>query len=249
MYYTIFKEETLLFFSVIIPIYSVESFIKEVVDSVLKQDFEDFELILVDDGSPDNCGKICDEFSYKDSRIKVIHKKNGGLGSARNAGIAEAKGNYIYMLDGDDRLIEGVLKKVYKVCQNNNWPDIIAANEHTYTDWNVSYKRKEKRKLSCLSGLDELKEALAISSYVSDNFYKKDFLHRANKGFTEKKMVSEDNEWHLYNVAHASSIIVAEGSFYYHYEMRPGSQMNDFKPEFYFNTLETWFQIDRKSVM
>lgn len=89
-------------FSVIVPIYRVEKYLNKCVDSVLCQTFDDFELILVDDGSPDRCGQICDSYAYADSRIKVVHKNNGGLSSARNAGLDIATGKYIIFLDSDD---------------------------------------------------------------------------------------------------------------------------------------------------
>lgn len=88
--------------SIIVPIYKVEEFLEECVESILKQEFKDYELILVDDGSPDNCGKICDNYAELDNRIKVIHKKNGGLSSARNAGKEVAKGKYLSFIDSDD---------------------------------------------------------------------------------------------------------------------------------------------------
>ena len=92
----------MLLFSIIVPVYKAEKYISECVDSVLAQTFEDFELILADDGSPDRCPEICDEYAKKDSRIKVIHKENGGASSARNSGIDAACGEYIIFLDSDD---------------------------------------------------------------------------------------------------------------------------------------------------
>lgn len=89
-------------FSIIVPVYKAEKYISECVDSVLAQTFENFELILADDGSPDRCPEICDEYAKKDSRIKVIHKENGGASSARNSGIDAACGEYIIFLDSDD---------------------------------------------------------------------------------------------------------------------------------------------------
>lgn len=89
-------------FSIIIPIYKVEKYLNQCVDSVLNQTFGDFELILVDDGSPDKCGQICDSYESADSRIKVVHKNNGGLSSARNAGLDIAIGKYVIFLDSDD---------------------------------------------------------------------------------------------------------------------------------------------------
>ena len=84
--------------SIIIPVYKVEKYLARCVDSVLSQTFSDFELILVDDGSPDKSPELCDEYAKKDSRVKVIHKKNGGLSSARNAGLEVCKGEYIFFI-------------------------------------------------------------------------------------------------------------------------------------------------------
>ena len=94
-----------MFFSVIVPIYKVEEYLPTCIESVLNQTFSDFELILVDDGSPDTCPQICEDYAAKDSRIRVVHKQNGGLTSARQAGIRVAQGDYVYNLDSDD-LIE-----------------------------------------------------------------------------------------------------------------------------------------------
>lgn len=89
-------------FSIIVPIYNVEKYLRCCVDSVLAENFADYEMILVDDGSPDGCGKICDEYAGKYPHIKVIHQENGGLSDARNAGIRAAKGDYLIFLDSDD---------------------------------------------------------------------------------------------------------------------------------------------------
>lgn len=99
-------------FSVVIPIYKVEAYLSYCIESVLNQTYPDFELILVDDGSPDGCPKICDAYAQKDSRVRVIHKENGGLVSARIAGVTESAGSYICCLDGDDWLREDCLEKV-----------------------------------------------------------------------------------------------------------------------------------------
>lgn len=88
--------------SIIVPVYNVEKYLNCCIESILNQSFTDFELILVDDGSPDSCGKICDDYAKKDARIKVIHKVNGGLSSARNAGLDIAQGEYISFIDSDD---------------------------------------------------------------------------------------------------------------------------------------------------
>jgi len=104
-------------FSVIVPIYKVEKYLKNCIESVLNQTFGDFELILVDDGSPDSCPAICDEYAQKDSRVKVIHKENGGLASARQAGIKIAEGDYVYSLDSDDSIVRDTLFCVNEIIE------------------------------------------------------------------------------------------------------------------------------------
>ena len=109
-----------MFFSVIVPVYRVEKYLPACIESVLNQTFSDFELILVDDGSPDSCPEICNEYKEKDSRIKVVHKENGGLASARRAGIKIATGEYVFNLDSDD-LIEGdTLECAYNIINDTN---------------------------------------------------------------------------------------------------------------------------------
>ncbi len=105
--------------SVIVPIYNVEKYIRKCIDSIINQTYINLEIILVDDGSPDNCGEICDEYAKKDNRIKVIHKQNGGLSSSRNAGLDIAKGEYISFIDSDDYVAENFIEKLYDVCIKN----------------------------------------------------------------------------------------------------------------------------------
>jgi glycosyltransferase involved in cell wall biosynthesis len=106
--------------SIIVPVYNVEPYLKDCVSSILAQSFKDFEIILVNDGSIDRSGDICDEFSKQYSNIKVIHQPYGGVSSARNAGIAAAKGNFIGFVDGDDRIDRGMYGELYKLCMETN---------------------------------------------------------------------------------------------------------------------------------
>ncbi|MCD8236258.1 MAG: glycosyltransferase [Prevotellaceae bacterium] len=95
------------YISVIIPVYNAESCLNRCIDSILVQTFADFELLLIDDGSKDNSGRICDEYAEKDSRVRVFHKENGGVSSARNMGLDNARGEWITFVDADDRLVDG----------------------------------------------------------------------------------------------------------------------------------------------
>lgn len=101
--------------SIIIPIYKVEPYLHKCINSILAQTFADFELILVDDGSPDKCGEICDEYAKRDTRIKVIHKENGGVSAARNAGLEIAQGEYIGFVDSDDYIEKDMYEILYKL--------------------------------------------------------------------------------------------------------------------------------------
>ena len=103
--------------SVIIPVYKVEAYLTACVESVLAQTYRNFEIILVDDGSPDNCPQMCDELAARDSRIRVIHKENGGLSSARNTGIDAARGDYLAFLDSDDLWTPLFLERLYRAVE------------------------------------------------------------------------------------------------------------------------------------
>ncbi len=106
--------------SVIVPVYKVEPYLRQCIDSILAQKYTDFELILVDDGSPDNCGRICDEYAKQDDRIRVIHQENQGLSAARNAGIDIAKGEYLTFIDSDDFVSQAYLKCMWQIVTERN---------------------------------------------------------------------------------------------------------------------------------
>ncbi len=111
--------------SIIVPVYKVEKYLSRCIDSILSQSFADFELLLIDDGSPDDCGRICDDYSEKDGRIIVFHKENGGVSSARNVGIEKARGDYLVFIDSDDYIAEDYLSLIMAhdedlVCQTAN---------------------------------------------------------------------------------------------------------------------------------
>ena len=134
--------------SVIIPVYNVEEYLRECIDSVLNQTFSDFEVILVNDGSTDSSGEICDEYVEKDERVTVIHQKNGGLSVARNIGLSEANGKYVYFLDSDDYISENALKTLLDIAENDN-SDIVFFDAVSFADtedFTVSqnYIRKNK---------------------------------------------------------------------------------------------------------
>lgn len=127
--------------SVITPVYKVEDYIRKCIDSILNQTFTDFELFIVDDGSPDSCGRIADQYAEQDERIHVIHKENGGAPSARNAGIAQAKGEFLYFPDSDDWLEPTYLQELYDLAVKTNAQLVTSGYTMEYheNDKNQSY--------------------------------------------------------------------------------------------------------------
>ena len=124
--------------SIIIPVYNVEKYLRKCIDSVLEQTYKNIEVILVDDGSTDNCGKICDEYLLKDGRIKVIHKENGGLSDARNKGIDASNGKYIMFVDSDDYVDKDMIKLLYNSLINSGADMSICRFVHVDEAGNVT---------------------------------------------------------------------------------------------------------------
>lgn len=171
--------------SVIIPVYNVEEYLCECIDSVINQTYKNLEIILVDDGSTDSSGKICDEYKENDSRVSVIHQKNGGLSVARNTGLSKSNGVYIYFLDSDDYTADNALETLIEIAQSNN-SDIVFFDAVSFADTDdftvkQNYIRKKKYKTdsgyNVFSLLTKNKE---FHSAVPLLFLKKDLL-KSNK--------------------------------------------------------------------
>ncbi len=218
------------FFSLIIPVYRVESYLSKCVESALSQNFEDWEAVLVDDGSPDNCPALCDDYAKKDNRIKVIHKANGGLSDARNAGISAASGKYILFLDSDDYLYsDTVLSEIATSLKNASFPEICyLPNEYWSSDSNsVSSKYKE--------------EILPLGNFlkrVIKNYYphtagqqfvlRLDYLKENGLCF-EKGVLHEDELWFAQILMQAKNVHVCPCVFYFYVDNRDGSIINSVK--------------------
>lgn len=123
--------------SVIIPVYNVENYLKKCLESIINQTYKNLEIILINDGSTDNSGKICDEYAGKDNRIKVIHKPNGGLSDARNAGLEIAKGEYIGFVDSDDYIAEDMYEFLYNLAVDNDLDVAMCASFDVYENGTV----------------------------------------------------------------------------------------------------------------
>ncbi|MBR5317392.1 MAG: glycosyltransferase [Lachnospiraceae bacterium] len=150
--------------SVIVPIYKVEEYLDECVRSILQQTYVNLEIILVDDGSPDNCGKMCDCYAANDSRITVIHKENGGLSDARNAGTNIAKGQYIVFVDSDDLIEKDFIQYSIKLLLENN-ADLLVMPYRKFADI-VSFGIECKDKVIVLDKRDCIRRMLMQDANV-----------------------------------------------------------------------------------
>ena len=190
-----------MFFSVIVPVYKVEEYLPACIESVLNQTFTDFELILVDDGSPDACGQICEEYAEKDKRIKVIHKQNGGLASARRAGIKVATGDYVFNLDSDDLIEEDTLECAYEIISDTEC-EIVSFSYRWVKNGKTVSITTDPLPEGLYSGKDVTeciypkllmdKNMEHISYYLSGKAVKREFLTPIQLGVSEKISLGED---------------------------------------------------------
>lgn len=229
--------------SVIIPVYNVEPYLRKCLDSIVNQTYRDLEIVLIDDGSPDNCGEICDEYAARDDRIVVIHKKNGGLSAARNDGIRRATGEWITFVDSDDWCeLDYYERMIEKQVETDT--DIICASGH-YME--ISPYRTEKR--FCFSEAFSfhtteeqhvlMDRVLAIKrmvlkgnspfGYTWDKLYRRKFLIKEHLEFDESLRVCEDSLFNYQAMSKADKVI---GMIYtgYHYRVNMASITKSYDP-------------------
>lgn len=226
-----------MFFSIIVPIYNVEKYLKECINSVLQQEFKDYELILVDDGSTDNCPQICDEFALKEDRIRVIHKKNGGLSDARNAGLEVCNGKYTLFLDSDDFLTENCLNKAYDLLIIRNMPDILLSTFNSLFD-DQGQEELNRFKLSEEFGVVAnhkillntlLKENNEIPWSAWRNIYKTALININYMKFEKGLVGAEDCSFFMEYMKYVKSYLVMEYPIVNYRVSREGSITNTIK--------------------
>lgn len=206
--------------SVIVPIYKVEKYLSECVDSLTSQTFRDIEIILVDDGSPDGCGAMCDEFATQDDRIRVIHKKNGGLSSARNTGINAAKGKYICFVDSDDFVADNYCQILYDLLDGTEF-DYSVGGVYRFEDGKFSAPPKSDKEVFTVSntGLLEMQIDKKSEFGVWNKLYKRGIFEKLR--FAEGKL-NEDVIWSSDIAAHCENGAVITNETVYYYRMRAG---------------------------
>lgn len=221
--------------SIIIPIYNVERYIDNCVLSAINQTLQDIEIILVDDESPDGCPQMCDEYAKKDARIKVVHKKNGGLGFARNSGLEVATGEYVTFLDSDDFVDLNTYKHLYSIAKANSL-DAIYYKFKRFTQENEVQPGIATTDIKRYKG-DDIKELMLdiiasepmakvdhkIQCSSCTAMYRMDIIKENNVRFhSERELISEDMIFNLDFLTHTYCVAFNNGE-HYHYRVNPTS--------------------------
>lgn len=211
--------------SVIVPIYKVEDYLCRCVESIINQTYRNLEIILVDDGSPDNCPKMCDDYALKDNRIKVVHKENGGLSDARNAGMEVATGEYISFVDSDDYISLDFFESLYNtMCREKS--DIVECSVVKFYEDNHFDKYSDDNKIISYSNQD------ALSGLISENPFKQHVWNKLYKAdlvldipYAVGKL-NEDEFWTYQIFGRAEKITRVNKTMYYYFQ-REGSIMGE----------------------
>ena len=211
--------------SVIVPIFRIEKYLPKCIDSLLQQSFHDFQMILVNDGSPDNCPKICDDYAKLDSRIKVIHKKNGGLLSARKEGLRNAEGKYVAFVDGDDWVDKFYLDTLYKLVEAND-ADLAVTGHFREFDGKIE---TIKPKQAGIYDENELRSSIipnaiyngqfcehGISTYVWNKLFKRELLEKVLYEVPNEIVMGEDAAITYTYLSISKKLVISRIPLYYY---------------------------------
>ena len=215
--------------SVVIPVYNVEDFLRECVDSVRNQTMEDFEIILVDDGATDSSGAICDEYAGKDTRIRVIHQPNGGLSAARNTGLDAARGEYVYFLDSDDYIAPHALEALTQLAGQEQADVVFFDASVFFTDCEPDpkvYRYERSREYAPMNGRQMLLQLLDTDEYrtaVPLMLLRRDYMLRHSLRFREG--ILHEDELFTFYVYHGDGTVAHCHEQLYARRMRQASIM------------------------
>lgn len=213
--------------SVIVPVYNIEKYLNDCIDSLINQTYKNIEILLIDDGSKDNSGNICDEYAQKDSRIKVIHQENGGLSKARNTGLDNASGEYIMFCDSDDLFTPIACEVLLNEIESKNADYVIANYQNCDEDgtlWHNPVFDKEKFKNFRLSIKDYIHSFYIMNSGVWNKIFRKSFIDKLNLRFIEK-LPAEDAMFTTYCFIKAKSVYYINDIVYL-YRQREGDSIS-----------------------
>ena len=214
--------------SVITPVYKVEKYLNKCIDSILNQTFTDFELFIVDDGSPDRCGQIADEYAKKDRRVRVIHKNNGGAPSARNAGIVKASGEYLYFPDSDDWLEPSYLEQLYNTAIRTGANLVVSGYTMEYYENNSNQTYQVSVTEKNYANQKEVRQNLhqyfdnMMMAVPWNKLYKADYIHDNNILFPNLKW--DDLHFNMEVIMNINSVAISSSAGYHFFRSRQGSE-------------------------
>ena len=205
--------------SIVVPVYQVEKYVGECIESICNQTYTNLEIILEDDGSEDNSGKICDKYAKKDSRITVIHKENGGLSDARNSGIKIATGKYICFIDSDDKISELYVEELYKIIIKNNLKIVACNFQKVKNDSDIKYKYDGKIKIYTKE--EALKESYNYNSGLPFIVaWNKMYLRELFQNISYPVGKINEDEFTTYKLIYKANKIAYTTAEYYYYFQR-----------------------------
>ncbi len=232
--------------SVIVPVYNVEKYLPTCVDSLVKQTYQNLEIILVDDGSPDRSGKICDEYAKKDSRIQVIHKANAGVAMARNSGIDRATGVYISFVDSDDWLERNTFQVLYQGLKQYQAQCSVGRCVHVVDNGKtLTYGKRKACSVWCCDSREAMKHVLKGGSAIWNRLFKREIFNTVR---FRKDRVNDDEAAALYAYGQCSRVVFLD-QYTYYYRLRKNSiTTSSFSLrhlDFYYNTKENLAFIEK----
>ena len=207
--------------SIVVPIYKVELYLEKCINSIINQTYTNLEIILVDDGSPDRCPQICDEFAKKDNRIKVIHKKNGGVSAARNTGIANSNGLYISFVDSDDYIEPKMYEYLFNLIEEYNADVSTCGYRKIGEDLDEEVCSKNLFVLESKEALIKLSFGDIIQNYVWNKLFKISLFVDNNIEFPEGKII-EDLAIMYKLIEKANKVIIGNKTMYYYVQRNNG---------------------------
>lgn len=223
--------------SIIIPVYNVEKYLKECLDSISLQTYSDWECILVDDGSKDSSGAICDSYAERDSRFVVIHKQNEGVSCARNTGLDSAKGEWVVFVDSDDIIQKNYLEELKKGTENN--ADFVFSGYTKFQDGHIYDKVTFKPGLFVINQFDRIIPSLVRLGTPWAKAYKRDIIEREHLRFDRKLSVSEDRLFMYSYLVNISSICILDIADYFYRYYSGSISFKRRKPEEYIYRFDT----------
>lgn len=235
-------------FSLIVPIYKVERYLSKCIESIINQTYTNFEVILVNDGSPDACGKICDDYALRDNRIKVIHKENGGVSSARNIGIENASGEYIWFIDSDD-WIERYSLQVLADQLEGSKSNLVIFDSNIIENKNIKINRFNEscnsiHRITMEKFFEEYYFKYKVGFEIWNKIYSRKVIFDNNIRFAEDEKIGEDL---FFNIQYYTKIksLNYNKSVLYNYVIREGSAMSNLCKSRHKNLMSVYFKIQK----